>query len=299
MNKLAVPAILSAGIIANFATATFAQVPRRFFPRSGQTNNVYRPNPNYVPSVPSARSSVVVDSRGNRYVAQERLVQLWDERQGRWTLGRTQEYRGLPPFQTRPPVDLQTSKAQWMTPSGPHLHEDIGAARGTNQIGQPAAPGTAPSGTSVHDGIGAAQGTNQIGQANNSGNSPLQSQSLTSAAIIAASAPGQLTNSSNLFPQPVAATPQPLYAPNLGIYYVPVPYDDGTFGARLTSAPVPGKPASVLPLDTDDVVFLLNDQRITNSDDLLNHFGQTTVGYIDSSTKSTQTGTIILPPRGG
>jgi hypothetical protein len=303
MNKLAVLAIVLAGITASNAMPAFAQAPRRFFPRSGQSNNVYRPNPIFAPSVvqPSG-TRVVVDARGNRYVAAERFVPVWDQRQGRWVLGRTQEYRGLPPFQSRPPVDLQTSKAQWTTPKQPTIHDEFGAALGTNQIGQPASQATAPTGTGIHEGIGAAQGTNQIGQPTNTGNSllqpPLQSQALAPATLIAASAPGQPTYRSSLSPLPVTATPEPLYAANLGIYYQPVPYDNGTFGARLTSAPVPGKPASTLPLDADDVVFLLNDQRFTNPDDLHNHFGQTTVGYIDSSTKSTQSGTITLPPRG-
>ena len=323
MNKLALLAIVLAGITASNAIPALAQAPRRFFPRSGQANNVYRPNPIYAPSTPPARSNVVVDARGNRYVAEQRFVSVWDQRQGRWVLGRTQEYRGLPPFQSRPPVDLQASKAQWITATKPiihngigttlgtnhigqpatqgttqtkpPIHEEIGAARGTNQIGQTAAQGTPPTGAGINQGIGSAQESNQISQPINTSNSP--PQSLTSGAVIAASTPGQPTNAGSL--SPPSAEPQPFYATNLGIYYLPVPYHDGTFGLRLTSAPVPGKPASTLPLDTDDVVFLLNNQRFKNADDLLNHFGQTTVGYIDSSTKSTQSGTITLPPRGG
>ncbi len=38
--------------------------------------------------------------------------------------------------------------------------------------------------------------------------------------------------------------------------------------------------------------------RQANPDDLLNFFGQTTVGYIDWSTTITQSGTITLPPPG-
>ena len=327
MNKLAVLAIVSAGITVSSAIPASAQATQRIFPRPGQANNVSRPNPIYAPSIPPARSSVVVDARGNRYVAEERFVSVWDQRQGRWVLGRTQEYRGLPPFQSRPPVDLQSSKAQWTTATKPTIqdrirpaqrtneivqpatqgttatkptiHDQIGAAQGTNQIGQSGVQGTAPTGPTIHDQIGAAQGTNQIGQPINASYSSLQPQSLAPGVAIAASAPGQPTNAGNLSPPPATAGPQPFYATNLGIYYLPVPYDDGTFGLRLTSEPVPGKPASTLPLDTDDVVFLLNDQRFKNSDDLLNHFGQTTGGYIDSSTKSTQSGTITLPPRGG
>jgi len=115
---------------------------------------------------------------------------------------------------------------------------------------------------------------------------------------VGASAAGQPTDASTPSQQPVPTGPQPLYAANLGVYYVQVRYDNGTFGAGLTSAPVAGKPASTLPLDANDVIFLLNDQRFTTPDDLLNHFGQTTVGYIDSSTNTAQSGTITLPPQG-
>ena len=299
MNKLAVLAILAAGITASHAGPTFAQYPRRFFPRSGQSNNVYRPNPVYAPMSPPARASFVVDARGNRYAVAEPIVSVLDQRRGRWVLGRNQEYRGVGTIQSQPQINLQTPNAKGTTPARPPIREEIGAAHGTNQIGQPAAQGTASTGPTINGDLGTTQATNQIGQPLSSNSTALQFQALAPAMAIATTAPAQTSNVGRLPPTPGTAGTQHFYAANLGIYYQPVHYDDGTFGARLTGAPVPGTPASTLPLDTNDIVFLLNEQRFTTSDDLVKHFGPTTVGYIDSSTRSTQSGAITLPPRGG
>jgi len=352
MNKLAVLMIVSAGITASHAVPTFAQSPPRLFPRRGQSNNVYSPNPAFAPPVLPPRTRVVVDARGNQFLAVEHFVSVWDPSRGRWILQSTQELRTPATNQSRPPVTNQSasgtnqigrstppghaapatnqsrppvthrsamgtnqigrptppsfaaqgtsqigqSAAQGTNKTKPTIHPELTAAQGTNQIGQSAAQGTNKTKPTIHPELTAAQGTNQIGQPANANNAPLQPQA--GAVAMGTNAFGQPSNANNPPQAPVTAGPQPLYAANLGIYYDRVRYENGTFGARLTSAPVPGKPASALPLDTNDVIFLLNDQRFTKSDDLLNHFGQTTVGYIDSSTNTTQSGTITLPPQG-
>jgi S1-C subfamily serine protease len=109
--------------------------------------------------------------------------------------------------------------------------------------------------------------------------------------------PGTNLNAGRLFGQAGAdpAGPQPLFARNLGIYYRPIRYADGTMGLNLTADPIPGSPASGLPLDAGDVIFALDDQRLTNPNDVANHFDQTTVDYVDSGTNTRQRGTIILP----
>ncbi len=232
MNKLGVVATVLAGITAINAVPTFAQAPRRFFPRPGQPANVYRPNPNFAPSVPSSRTHVVVDARGNQFLSVERFVWVWDPRQGRLVLGRTQEYSAHGAIQPRPPVDSSTTKAQPTKPTRPPIRD---------QVSNPGRDGPDPESEQ-----NAASTTSIRSHADDRSNP----------------APSLPTVASNPSRGPVVTEPQPLYAANLGIYYLQVPYDNGTFGARLTRAPVKGKPAAMLTIDTNDVVFLLNDQAV-------------------------------------
>src|SRR3954453_19294543 len=105
MNKIALVAIVSAGFVASHAGPTFAQSPRRWVPRPGQSYNVYRPNPAVAQSVPLLQRRTVVDARGNRFVAAERFVSVWDPSQGRWVLRRTWDYSAQETNQARPLVD--------------------------------------------------------------------------------------------------------------------------------------------------------------------------------------------------
>ncbi len=120
----------------------------------------------------------------------------------------------------------------------------------------------------------AMNGTNQFGQLANAGNGPQ---------------PG---------PQPSAGGPGSLVAANLGVVYVPIRFGDGTVGLKLTRAPLPGSPASQLPLDAGDIIFALDGQRFTNPGDVANHFDQTTVDFIDAGTNTQQNGSITLPSQG-
>jgi S1-C subfamily serine protease len=93
--------------------------------------------------------------------------------------------------------------------------------------------------------------------------------------------------------------PQHFVAANLGIAYLPIPYHNGTFGLRLIAPPAAGSPASLLRLNPGDIVFALDGLAFTNPNDVLNHFDQTIVDYVDAMTNTTRRGNIILPPAQG
>ncbi len=93
------------------------------------------------------------------------------------------------------------------------------------------------------------------------------------------------------------ATPQPLFAANLGVFYVPVRYGDGTFGLSVSQTPQPGTPAAQLQLDPGDVIFALDNQRFTSGTDVANHYNQTSVDYVDSATNTRMRGVVMLGPQ--
>jgi S1-C subfamily serine protease len=74
-----------------------------------------------------------------------------------------------------------------------------------------------------------------------------------------------------------------------------VRYTNGTFGAKLTSDPIPNSPASQLPLNAGDIIFMLDGKRFTSPDDLLKPVDQTGVNYIDASSHAQQSGFINIP----
>jgi PDZ domain len=103
-----------------------------------------------------------------------------------------------------------------------------------------------------------------------------------------------------LGPPPDAIAPAPnaeegIFAPNLGLAYVRIPYADGTFGARVIRDPDPNSPAAQLGFEPGDVLFALDGQRFRTHQDVLNHTGQTTVEFINVRTKAAQNGTLTLP----
>jgi hypothetical protein len=84
-------------------------------------------------------------------------------------------------------------------------------------------------------------------------------------------------------------------ASNLGIEYERVPFDNGTFGARLTSPPNAGSPAAELQLEVGDVVFELDGQRFTTEQDVLGHFDQTSVRIINVRDKQIYAFQVFIP----
>jgi hypothetical protein len=328
MKKLAMLALVAAGVTAGNAVPTFAQTQPRYYPRRGQYSypaqpyrNFAPPNRNFAPPTFAPQSRIVNDGRGNQFLHVQRFNSVWDARRGRWTVQATHEVTPHGPTggNVRPMASAKGTHqigqpgSSAINPTGQPMHVESFNAKGTNQIGQganqntgqplpPLAPASALGSNSVGQPISqpapaVAFGSNALGQ-------PMVGQSLIGQPVT-----GQLTTNQPLVGQPGIAInqplvppapvgePQPLYAPNLGIFYLPVVYDNGTFGAKLTSAPVAGKPASALPIDTDDVIFLFENQRFKTLDDLLNRVGQTTVGYLDSATNTSQSATITIPPQ--
>jgi hypothetical protein len=92
-----------------------------------------------------------------------------------------------------------------------------------------------------------------------------------------------------------SARAQEIFAGNLKIYYAKMPYEDGTFGARLTRAPEAGSPAAQIGLESGDIVFMLDNVRFREEADVLNHVDSTSVTVIDVQTNQVLTRVAMLP----
>jgi S1-C subfamily serine protease len=171
---------------------------------------------------------------------------------------------------------------------------DVVFAAGGNRFASPADL-IAYSGPTAIDFVQAATNTTRRGVVN----LPPASRSDVHERVIQASGGNQVDPPAPGQPPPVSSDPPPaqVLAENLGVVYVPVNYNDGTFGLKLVRGPLPNSPAAQLPLDTDDVIYMLDGAPFRTSDDIKNHFDQTTINYIDASTKTQQSGTITLPSR--
>jgi hypothetical protein len=93
-----------------------------------------------------------------------------------------------------------------------------------------------------------------------------------------------------------------VYVPHMGIYYSPVPYADGTFGARLTRDAAPGTPAGQIQLSTGpsrleqgDTIFEMDGLRFRTPADVRNHRAYTTMRFIDVRTGRTYGAAFNLP----
>jgi hypothetical protein len=85
------------------------------------------------------------------------------------------------------------------------------------------------------------------------------------------------------------------FAPNLGIYYEPQRYSDGTFGARLIRPPAPNSPAALAGFESGDVILELDGQRLATPSNVLAHTAQTTVRFINVRTGGQEMRTIFIP----
>jgi Peptidase family M48 len=95
--------------------------------------------------------------------------------------------------------------------------------------------------------------------------------------------------------------PRELFASNLGVYYTPVPYSDGTFGAGLTRPPAAGSPASRTGLEPGDVIVALDEMPLRDPGDFLRHAGRIRMTLIDHRTgrrlsEDLFLGTPVPPP---
>jgi hypothetical protein len=88
---------------------------------------------------------------------------------------------------------------------------------------------------------------------------------------------------------------QSIFAANLGITYERVPYNDGTFGARLIKAPKPGSPAAQVGLEPGDIVFELDGMRFRTPQDVLAHVAQTTMLIVDVRTDRVMRVMVSIP----
>ena len=92
-----------------------------------------------------------------------------------------------------------------------------------------------------------------------------------------------------------------LFAANLGITYVRVPYDNGTFGARLIRDPLPGSPAAQLGspvasrLEPGDTIFSLDGMRFRTPEDVLAHRQWTSMQFINVRTNRAQWARVYIP----
>jgi hypothetical protein len=99
-----------------------------------------------------------------------------------------------------------------------------------------------------------------------------------------------------------AAPGDEVYVPHMGIYYQPVPYDNGTFGARLTRDAAGGTPAAQIRLsngpsrlERGDTIFEMDGMRFRTPADFRNHRAYTTMRFIDSRTGRTYWASFNLP----
>ena len=96
-----------------------------------------------------------------------------------------------------------------------------------------------------------------------------------------------------------ADVPPELFAANLGIHYQLMALDGGTFGARLSRTATGDVPAAACGLELGDMIVRLDDQPIKKPEDVLAHFDQTTVDFINIRTGNLERRVVQLPGQAG
>jgi hypothetical protein len=89
--------------------------------------------------------------------------------------------------------------------------------------------------------------------------------------------------------------PAEQYAANLRMHYQLTPNGDGTFGARLSRNAYPGTPVGTIGLERGDTILKIDGQPIRKPEDILAHYGRTTLEFINIRTGQTATNVIQLP----
>lgn len=85
---------------------------------------------------------------------------------------------------------------------------------------------------------------------------------------------------------------------NPGGYLQQVPYQQQapvTYGARLSRYPVAGSPCAYLQLEPGDMIVSLDNQPFRGPNDVLSHYGQTSMVFINVRTGQPQTANLNLP----
>jgi hypothetical protein len=251
----------------------------------------------------------------------ERQNYVWDARQNRMVPQTTQSYSALGTNQinqSAPPFG-QGVRPQ---PTAPPTYAPLG----TNRINQSAPPfgqsvGPQPGGAPPQASV---LGTNVINQ-----NAPGFGQSIQPPQVFVTPVAGSLIGQNALafgesvrptsfsIPTNTAANvplpPEPwltpdglpvtnptervqmLFDPGLGIIFEPVPYDNGTIGARLTRDPQPDSPVAQIPLKTGDTVFSLNGMRFKSQNEIVGRKGRSTLEFIAARTGESRSASIVVP----
>jgi hypothetical protein len=89
--------------------------------------------------------------------------------------------------------------------------------------------------------------------------------------------------------------PHERFASNLGMHYQLIPLGRDTFRVRLSRTAPPGTPAGALGLERGDMIRVLAGEPIRQSEDILNHYGLTSVEFINVRTGGKQVADILLP----
>jgi hypothetical protein len=85
------------------------------------------------------------------------------------------------------------------------------------------------------------------------------------------------------------------FSRKLGINYARVPLANGTFGARLTRNAPPNSPAGQLGLEEGDMIVSMDDLPFTTPADVDNHYGDTSMIFINVRTGQPQAARLNLP----
>ena len=89
--------------------------------------------------------------------------------------------------------------------------------------------------------------------------------------------------------------PAEQYAAPFGMHYQLIPNGDDTYGARLSRNASPGTPVGRIGLERGDMLLRIDGQVIRKPEDILAHYGRTTLEFINIRTGQTATEVIQLP----
>jgi hypothetical protein len=86
-----------------------------------------------------------------------------------------------------------------------------------------------------------------------------------------------------------ADVPQEIFAANLGIHYQLMPLEGGSLGARLSRTATGNTPAAAISLELGDMIIKLDGLPIKKPEDVLAHFAETTVEFVNIRTGKAET----------